>query len=337
MDPSGKVCIEPTFDHATEFHEGLAFVWSFPGYEEDRSNVPLGEDYISYERFNLNGNRLTGIIDSTGKYVIEPRVNFEFFSHFENGVALVEIDNDIVFIDKKGYVLNSFDPVLKEKRMKEVRRVAQYGQELPRRYCYVDASRTAVLGPFNETLPFSEGLAAVRLGEHFGYIDRDGDMKVVPQFKKAGYFKGGYATVGMTAEVEGVKKTLFGVIDTTGRFVIPAIYDYLDEPSQGFVTAGIGDFNHVKYGLLDMSGEIVIPFKYNGMGQYSEGLIPVMTKKKYGYMDLQQHMKIKPRYEFVRPFRNGAAYVRISEGKSTIINTKGTVLWDSFDKGNCRN
>jgi hypothetical protein len=52
--------------------------------------------------FSINANRRTGIIDTTGKYVVEPKVNFEFYSHFTNGAALVEISNEILFIDRKG-------------------------------------------------------------------------------------------------------------------------------------------------------------------------------------------------------------------------------------------
>lgn len=335
MDPSGKVCIEPKFEHASTFHEGLAFVWSFPGYDKDRESVLLGEDYINYERFNLEGNRKTGIIDSTGNYVIEPRLNFEFFSYYQNGVALVEIDNEIVFIDRKGKVLTHYDDVLAEKRMQDIRRVAQYGQELPRKYCFVDAAREAKIYPFDEVKPFYGNRAAVRLGTHFGFVSKNGEMKIVPQFKRAGNFCDGFAAVGISI-MEGKRELIkYGVIDTNGVFVIPPTFDFLDDPSQGYVVVGKGKAEEMKYGLLNLKGEMIIGFNYDAMGLYNEGLMPVKTGKKYYYIDLSNKKSFQKTFYYASPFRNGAATVHITKEKMAVINTQGKILWGPFLK-ECR-
>lgn len=238
IDPSGKVCIAPQFEHASEFHEGLAFVWSFPGREEDEKNVPLGKDYVNYENFNFNGNRRTGIIDTTGKYVVEPRLNFEFFSYYQNGAALVKIDKEIVFIDKKGKEITNYTH--RDERLKEILRIAQVDKSLPRKYCYVDAFRISKIESFDEAKPFSENRAAVRLGVNFGYISSEGEMKIVPQFKSAGNFISGLATVSVSIMQENSsQRQLYGVIDSLGQYVIPPIYEYLGDPSEGYVVFGI--------------------------------------------------------------------------------------------------
>ena len=66
-------CVEPVFDDAIGFSEGLAGV-----YKDDK----------------------WGFIDKTGKMVIEPR--FDGVSPFENGVAQVVLDGKTGTIDKKG-------------------------------------------------------------------------------------------------------------------------------------------------------------------------------------------------------------------------------------------
>jgi hypothetical protein len=93
--------IEPQFENAGQFNNGVAFVWYYIGREEDMKTVPLGEEYKSHERFNLQGNRRTGIIDSTGKYIVEPKINFNGTS-FKDGVSLVRINKSIEIVDTKG-------------------------------------------------------------------------------------------------------------------------------------------------------------------------------------------------------------------------------------------
>lgn len=335
MDPSGKMCIPPQFEEASAFKEGLAFVWSFPGYEKDREQVPLGEDYVNYERFNLDGNRRTGIIDSTGNFIVKPQVNFEFYSHFEDGVALVEINNEVVFIDRSGKVLSPFDRRMDDERMTDIRRISQYGTHLPRQYCFVDAGRVMRIGPFDEVAPFSGNRAAVRMGEYFGYVSRDGDMKIIPQFKYAGIFVDGYATVSIVVNQDDQQQLRYGVIDTNGVFVIPPIHDYLGDPSQGYVVFGINSGDASLYGLLNMKGKVILPAKYAGMQKYSEGLIPVQQGKKYGYVDLSGKLVIKAKYTYAPSFRNGAASVRISETKVAVINSSGKIIYGPFLQSGC--
>jgi hypothetical protein len=334
IDPSGKVCIAPQFEHASEFHEGLAFVWSFPGKEEDKKNVPLGEDYVNYENFNLNGNRRTGIIDTTGKYVVEPRLNFEFFSYYQNGAALVKIDKEIVFIDRKGIEITNYSH--RDERLKEILRIAQVDKSLPRKYCYVDAFRISKIQSFDEVKPFSENRAAVRLGVNFGYISREGEMKIIPQFKSAGNFVSGLATVSVLIMQDNYNQQLYGVIDSLGQYVIPPIYPYLGDPSGGYVVFGINKNEERRYGLLKLSGEIVIQPTLLDAGKFSEGLFPVKGKKTYGYMDLNGKMRIKAKYKVALPFKNGVAHVRFSNGKVAIINSNGKTIWGPYENEDCK-
>ncbi|MBK8724336.1 MAG: WG repeat-containing protein [Saprospiraceae bacterium] len=77
IDSTGKIKIQPQFDFAYEFSEGLA---------------------------NVRSNGYYGFIDSTGKFVIEPK--FEFAEPFNNNVAVVYGKNGkMEVINKTGTVL----------------------------------------------------------------------------------------------------------------------------------------------------------------------------------------------------------------------------------------
>jgi hypothetical protein len=324
------MCIAPAFDHATDFQEGLAFVWSFPDEEQDKRDVPLGEEYVSYENFGLDGNRRTGIIDTTGKFVVEPKVNFEYYSHFTNGAALVEISNEILFIDRKGKEIDYFEHYPSEQQLKAIRRVARTEGSIPYKYGYVDAFRTAKIQGFDEAKPFYENRAAVRLGEQFGYISTTGEMVIVPQFKRAGNFKNGFATVAVLMDAADQRRMQYGLIDSLGKYVIPPIYDFLGDPSEGTVVFGKDDGNVIKYGLLNSSGDTLIAPTLEDARVMSEELIAVQTKKNYGYMNAKGEMVISSNYYSAGPFKNGAATVRLAEEKYAVINTSGKIIFGPY-------
>jgi len=53
-----------------------------------------------------------------------------------------------------------------------------------------------VISPqFNQAYPFSQGLAAVKIGDKWGYIDKTGKFVIQPQFNYAQSFSEGLAAV----------------------------------------------------------------------------------------------------------------------------------------------
>ncbi len=84
MDKIGKVVIEPKFDAAGDFSEGLAAVMVFKP-----AKIPDYEKSDPYE---------AGFIDTTGKMVIPPQ--FAFYQSFSEGLAFVQIRGRIGAIDK---------------------------------------------------------------------------------------------------------------------------------------------------------------------------------------------------------------------------------------------
>jgi hypothetical protein len=87
FDRKGEIIIEPRFDFAFPFHEGLAAICM--GCQEE----PEGE-----HRSVKDGK--WGYIDKKGKVVIPTR--FEEAGNFEKGKAGVKLEGEKVFIDAKG-------------------------------------------------------------------------------------------------------------------------------------------------------------------------------------------------------------------------------------------
>ncbi|ECR3642583.1 WG repeat-containing protein, partial [Campylobacter coli] len=67
---------------------------------------------------------------------------------------------------------------------------------------------------------FWEGLAGVKLNGKWGFIDKNGEFAIKPNFDDAWYFREGLAKVGLNGK--------YGLIDKSGKIVIEPIFDDID-------------------------------------------------------------------------------------------------------------
>jgi hypothetical protein len=74
----------------------------------------------------------------------------------------------------------------------------------------------------------------------------------------------------------------------------------------------------------------VLPKIYEALGEYSEGLAPVRVKGRWGYMDRNGVMKIKPAYTSVGSFDQGFAVIATEKGYGLIDKTGEVRLSPKF-------
>lgn len=108
------------------------------------------------------------------------------------------------------------------------------------RYGFIDGSgRVRIRPQFDGALPFTEGLAAVRLGGGWGFIDPSGQVVVPLNFYAVSPFSDGLAAV--TVATGGATRPC-GYIDHAGRFVIQPQQKFsCDDFSEGFAPVEIYD------------------------------------------------------------------------------------------------
>jgi hypothetical protein len=210
-DANGKVMIEPRFDAALPFSEGLARV-----------------GVVDEELPEIDGhpNLLWGYIDETGRTIVELRYNA--LRGFSEGLAAVGVTDQA---SKDGYVFRG-------------RGLTNF------RWGYVNQEgRVVIPTTFRAAGDFSEGLASVDIGgegntgcersTHYGYIDKTGVIVIQPRFANAGAFKNGRARVSVGhTEFEGRCLCCgpkfvgqHGSIDRKGEFV-----EEKSEKGESFVT-----------------------------------------------------------------------------------------------------
>jgi len=191
IDRDGKVVIEPQFDRAFEFSEGLAVVWKdgVCGYIDQNGKMAIEAIFETCEDFSEGlavigvriGGMTYGYVDKTGKVIIKPR--FDDARRFSEGLAFVQESLYRPKFDGSP----PFPQTLKTSR--EVEMVTP-------RAGFIDKTGEFVvpLSGFDATCDdcyFSDGLALVHMDGKFGYIDQTGKFVIKPKFEIADRFSEG--------------------------------------------------------------------------------------------------------------------------------------------------
>lgn len=153
----------------------------------------------------------------------------------------------------------------------------------------------------------------------FAYINRDGKFVTGFDYEDADDCYQGLARFK--------KGNRFGVLDSTGKEVIPAEFTLLGEFNEQKAVMGMKG----KFGFIDTRGDIVIKPAYDMVFDFNDGMAGVWVKGKYGYIDHNGQMVIPARYEQIRAFSEGVAAVQ-KDGKWGFIDKKGEwVIANRFD------
>ncbi len=242
IDKNNHLVIEPKFDYAYDFKNGVAKV-------------------------QLNGK--WGYINREGK-LITPL--FDNISDFENGLAIAENNGKYALVSRSGKVISQWYDKIYPFRdgMAKVR--------IGDKYSFVNTKGKQIPLTFDEAEDFSEGLAKVRVGDKWGFINKDGKFIVKPQYDWATSFTGGmakvqkgdkYTLIGTKGQqitdwfdriyffsderAVVMKDGKWGYIDVNGRIVIPLIYDKAYAFSNGKAMA----IKDGKIFIIDHNGDIL--------------------------------------------------------------------------------
>lgn len=120
---------------------------------------------------------------------------------------------------------------------------------------------------YDEISIFSEGMAVVRKGNKWGFIDSTGKLVVPMEYDE--YHKSFPYSEGLVCMRKGDYKTgKWGFIDKKGRVKIPFIYDEAYKFSDGLAAVRKGYF----WGFIDKTGKVKIPFEYTDVSYpFSKG------------------------------------------------------------------
>ncbi len=309
MNKTGQMVIAPQFDnvHAFVFPTFVdnlepVMLGAFPdiqwGYIDRTGQFVIEPQFLDGRPFAEGLARVKvgekyGYIDLTGQIVIEPQ--FDSGSPFVQGVALVTIDKKPIYIDTTGQPISSLS--------------------------------------FDEAYVISkDGLAEVRIGNLWGFVDTTGQLAIEPQFEHAYAFSEGLAPVQVAGK--------WGYINKTGQMVIEPRFDSFRYFNQGIAAVKQGN----KWGYIDITGQVIIEPQFDIAGDFSEGvaLAHIKDEEFYGYIeptgevafqlaiefpdDPQQKERMKEQI-ILGNFNHGLAMIKFTTGKYGYVDRAGNYIW----------
>lgn len=198
----------------------------------------------------------------------------------------------------------------------------------------------------------SEGRIKVISGDRYGYCDMNGNMVIAANYPQAGLFSEGVAPVMVVIDS---LFTAWTFIDTTGKELLPRVFEQLYPLSEGYAVAR----RYERWGIIDRDGHEMLPyiyemitrngygiffagdeagmalfdytfkpltkFEYFSLGDFSNSRLPVVKADMQGFLDRSGNEVIPCKYDEVSFFRMGRAMVRIDQLYG-IIDTNGDIV-----------
>lgn len=320
------------------------------------SDTAVGK-HLQYPQPFQRSDGKWGYVNAGHCWVIRPQ--FSYAKTFKEGMAgigvwgtvndgYMDITGRVPFVVELGHFPGIFSDGFA--------RIGGWGRE---KTGFIDKSgRLVIRRQFDEAEDFSEGLAAVGVGDNlqtrkWGFIDRRSKFVINPQFDYAGSFSDGLAVVLIDKR--------YGFINKAGSLVVDAKFDFARRYSGGLAAVSIdgkwGFINKAgvfvvkpefeeayvfsegvaavkilgKWGFIDKAGKIIINPTFDEVDTgFSEGLAAIKNDGSWGYIDLLGQSLIKPQFSSARSFEGGLAQVTLSSpyGRTYFINKSGMVLLD---------
>jgi len=293
INSEGQLIIEPVFQSASLFYEGLAAVkesWRLKYINASGEDIIEGNfsniGNFSQGRAAVRFDGRWGYINRSGSFVINPR--FRYAKEFSDGRAFVRslYDWGFYYVDGRGNKIESvgfsgtFDYV-EESHFNNGLALVRDDDE----FGYIDESGNVAIDiKYNEARPFSENLAAVKISDKWGFINANEDVKISPQFISAGDFGNGLAPARKSSNQ-------FGYVNRTGTLVIPEQFE-IAEPFQEERAAVFVDG---KWTFIDTSGNQITTPKFDEVNPFFNGLAKVTIRipnemddeftEKFGYIN----------------------------------------------------
>ena len=290
----------------------------------------------SDDRFPIARDGKVGFIDRQGREVIPPRFSTAGdTAHFNNGLAPVfEANRGSGYIDITGKFVIGPTMVWGWGRPfhEDIAGVLIWGKNgAQNRPGWIDRTgRIVFSGMGVEGMYFSSGLMPMPRAGKWGYVNKNFQFVIKPQFDVATPFSEGLA------EVTNNGKS--GFIDTSGKVVIAVKYDMVwpfhdglgrvryDTPDGTVMTLeGEQTRYRYQYGFVDHQGREVIPLQFEDATYFSDGYAMAVPSNfnLFGIIDKTGNFVHPPEFDSAEEFSEGLA-VACMKQKCGYVDTSGT-------------
>lgn len=288
------------------------------GYINAAGKFKLTPVFAQAFRFQSNGlavagtDEMVGLINQTGKYIVEP--SFLNIRDFHEGLAIAQNKSGFLVIDEKGRILSDVFPYIGDYQSG---RAAYYIQMQDGKilYGYLDETgKTAIDPAYGYAGGFVKDRAVVRFSDNnYALIGKDGGVLKKLQYKYVMGISDGM--IGFAAGQDGK----YGYLNEKGEEVIAPAYLIAQNFRDGTAVVNASDNYAVnKYALIDKKGKFLIQPQYNDILQLGEGLVAlgvvnetdnIFAGSRYALATQDGSLFTDFIFFGMEPFKNGVASV----------------------------
>jgi len=284
MNQRGRLVVEPKFDWTDHSFEGITRVVTRGQtyYIKGNGTLFFEEAFVYADRFAQgraivgNGSHF-GIIDKRGELIVA--MHLDGALRFREGLVAVMVNKRCGFINVAGKV----EVPLRYERVRSFHEGLAMA-ELPRSGAGEVVVRGYInrrgqwqvrdtRGQFSELGDFHDGLARVKVGMKWGYLDRAMKLSIEPAFEAARDFYNGIAAVRINYQ--------WGLIDKRGKFTLQPQFEDADDLDESLVQIS----HNALVGFVDLAGKHHIRPQYRNAEPFLRGLAFVETDDGWGYID----------------------------------------------------
>ncbi|AEH01914.1 WG repeat-containing protein [Lacinutrix sp. 5H-3-7-4] len=306
INRQGEWVVQPKFKKSKAFNSGIAMAvlnknWIYINTKGEQvlSDLKTDKIYDFSEGLAIyRENDKVGFINTKGDIVIKPKYKKAF--PFLDGYSKVLEGDKWGVIDKNGnyYIKTEYDGVSKVyNNLVTAKKGEQNGLIVNGTFKAVDGAEKVWDFSVNPEIAYAKKDGKI------GFINKNGDWIVEPQFDKVRAFVNGLAPV--------LKNKKWGYIDTSGTLVIP--HQYRD--AEIFSKDGLAPVKLNKFwGFIDKTGKLVIEdryaitaggfsiFKKNNQKGFIDGLARVKDKKTWVYINTKGEVLNNTNYKHLELF-----------------------------------
>ena len=275
---------------------------------------------------NLDNDKY-GIIDKTGKVLVDFKYDYIFDDEKKENMYKVKIADKTGYIDTNG---NAIVPV-------KFKRIGAFTDDLAPAtinnldWGYVNKKgETVIPFEYNKALPFKNGYAVVFKNGKCGVIDKTGKIVVDIKYEHIN----GELTAGMFAVKSNGK---YGFVDINGKVVIPFKYWSINAYKlfkEGLAAVATSSGH---WGFINNKGETIVPFKYSSVKYFENGYAEVQKGNTWIKVDktgnevllddepLPQDLKNALKQYNSYTLRDGVYFVR-KQDREGVLGRNGHVI-----------
>jgi hypothetical protein len=317
MDYFGNIIYKAQYESLSFFKEGLSLAAKNGKYGYvDKSNkvvIPFifdaGSDFEEGRAIVEKNNKM-GIIDRTGMLLFE--IEFEDIGQFSDGLIYGKRDSLYAYYDKFGHqrIPERFDEAFSFS--------GGYAKvQVKNKQAYIDTYGNFIVPPVYEEISFfTDTLFVFSNDDLYGIMDKAGEIILQAEFEQIGQLSSNRAIC--------VKDDLIGYLNEKGELIIPPTFEtfpnYLSisQFKENHAKVKLKD----KFGIIDLSGKFVVPAVNSSLGDVSKW-VAFSKGKLWGYVDLNNKIIVSPMYEAAESFQGDFALAELMAQKG-IINKEGS-------------